>query len=75
MSPARINIVKQAFYALDPDRKGYISLSELLKKFDASVHPRVKTREKTPEEVYKEFEFAISRKAYNAFLIFIVRRM
>lgn len=69
MSNARIDIVKQAFQVLDESGKGYIPLEELLKKYNPEGHPRVRDREKSPEEVYRDFEFAIKTKVYNVFYI------
>ena len=60
----RTNVVKQAFQLLDEDGKGYILVDVLLKKYNAAAHPRVRTREKTAEEVFKDFELAITKKAY-----------
>lgn len=64
MDSKRVEIVKQAFKILDTKRKGSIPLSDLLKKYNPEAHPRVQAREKTAEEVYKEFEESIQTKAY-----------
>ena len=68
MNSGRIDVVRQAFQILDEGGKGYIPLAELLKKYNPKGHPRVLTRTKSPEEVYKDLEFAITKKVYNAFL-------
>ena len=68
MNSARIDVVQQAFKILDEDRRGSIPLGVLIKKYNPTGHPRVKTREKSPDQVFKDFEFAITKKAYNAFL-------
>lgn len=68
MNNARLDFVKQAFQSLDETGQGYIPLEEVLKKYNAAAHPRVRTREKTPEQVYKDFETAITKKAYYLFL-------
>ncbi len=64
MNETRASIVKQAFQLLDEEGKGYIPVDILLKKYNAAAHPRVRTREKTAEEVYKDFELAIKKKTY-----------
>ena len=63
MNETRSNAVKQAFQLLDEEGKGYIPVEILLKKYNAKEHPRVRTREKTPEDVYKDFEQGIKRRA------------
>lgn len=68
MNEPRMAIVRQAFQLLDEEGKGYITLDTLLKRYNAMAHPRVRTREKTPEEVYKDFETAIKKRAYSIML-------
>jgi len=63
MNEARANVVRQAFQILDEEGKGYIEIEALLKKYNAAAHPRVRTREKSAEDVYKDFEIAITKKA------------
>eukprot|EP00831_Metopus_contortus_P080861 TRINITY_DN836_c0_g1_i2.p1 TRINITY_DN836_c0_g1~~TRINITY_DN836_c0_g1_i2.p1 ORF type:complete len:464 (+),score=102.69 TRINITY_DN836_c0_g1_i2:203-1594(+) len=70
MSEARKRIVKQSFDLLDTAGMGAIPLEDLLKKYNPRAHPRVKTREKTPEEVKRDFEKAITSKAVNGMINF-----
>jgi Ca2+-binding EF-hand superfamily protein len=65
MDNKRIDIVKRAFKSLDEKRKGRIPIADLLKKYNAAVHPRVLAKEKTVEEVYNGFEEGMARKAYR----------
>ena len=64
MSEVRTNIVKQAFQLLDEAGKGYLPVEFLMKKYNAAAHPRVRTREKTAEDILKDFEVSIKAKAY-----------
>lgn len=63
MCSSRINIVREIFQLLDEEGKGYIALETLLKCYNPAGHPRVRMREKTLEDVYNDFEFAMTRKA------------
>lgn len=63
MSEPRKAIVKQAYELLDEAGKGAIPLEVLTKKYFAQGHPRVRTREKAPEAVQKDFETAITKWA------------
>lgn len=64
MNEARLNVVKKAFQLLDEEGKGNIPLDMLKKRFCPAGHPRVRNREKAPEIVQKDFEDAISQRAY-----------
>lgn len=68
MSETRVDVVRQAFYTLDKEGKGYVPVSELLSKYNPAGHPRVKAMEKTPQEIFDDFQFAIKRIAYNVYL-------
>jgi hypothetical protein len=56
--------VTQAFQFLDTSGAGFIELPRLLENYHAEKHPRALSREKTEEEVRKDFENAITAKAY-----------
>jgi hypothetical protein len=62
MTEARSAVVKQAFQLLDEEGKGCVPFEFLLKKYCAEGHPRVRTREKAAEDVFKDFEASIKRQ-------------
>lgn len=64
MDPKRLDLAKQVFKFLDEKRSGSIPLADLLKKFSPEIHPRVQAREKTAEQICKELEEGLARKAY-----------
>lgn len=68
MNEKRLKIITLAFQFLDVAGKQFIEVGELVKRYCAENHPRVKSREKTAEDVRKDFELAISLKAYFQFL-------
>jgi len=74
MSEPRAVVVKQAFQLLDEEGKGYIPLDALLKKYRAEAHPRVRTREKTAEDVLKDFEAAIKKRAYLSYIHIVLAK-
>lgn len=54
--PARRKaIIAEAFNQLDVDGNGYIALTEIIDRFDASQHPAVLSGDATPEDVVKQF--------------------
>ena len=55
MSDRRKALVQQAFNILDTDRSGYITVDEMLEKYDFSFHPEVKTGKKTVQQAMREF--------------------
>lgn len=63
MSDERIATVKKAFQKLDKAGKGHLSLDFLISNYNAELHPRVRTREKTVEQVQTEFERVIRNKS------------
>lgn len=63
MSDERIATVKKAFLKLDRSGKGFLTLDELIHNYNAELHPRVRTREKTVSQVQAEFETAIRNKS------------
>lgn len=63
MSETRTNVVKQAFQMLDQEGKGFVELEVLKKAYCPQFHPRVLVREKTAEEVFADFDIAITSKA------------
>lgn len=62
MNETRSAAIKQAFQLLDEEGKGYIPIDALLKRYCPEGHPRVRTRDKAPEDVYKDFEVAIKKQ-------------
>lgn len=77
MSEKRLAVVKHAFQFLDRNNQKYLALSELVSLYQAKVccvllchliltmqdHPRVRTREKTSDQVRAEFHNAIYKKS------------
>jgi len=63
MNERRLAVVKHAFQFLDEAGAKRLSLDKLSKVYNAQVHPRVRTREKKPENVYNEFIMCISQRA------------
>lgn len=63
MSDERIATVKKAYQKLDREGRGYLSVTMLINNYNAELHPRVRTREKTVSQVQSEFERAISSKS------------
>jgi len=62
MSENRLSAVKYAYQFLDYDRVGKLPIGMLFSKFKAKEHPRVRTREKTEEQVFADFKAAIVKK-------------
>lgn len=52
----RVAAVKYAYGMLDTYMKGNISLNDLIPRYNAHAHPRVKLREKKVETIQQEFE-------------------
>jgi hypothetical protein len=48
-------MVRMAFNVLDTDRSGVVTLDEVESRYDASVHPEVKTGKKTKQQALREF--------------------
>lgn len=63
MNEKRIAVVKYAWQMLDSENAGSIDLQDLVSRFNAALHPRVKLREKKEENVLKEFEDGLSFRA------------
>jgi len=63
MSEKRLSVVKHAFQFLDAHRERKLRIQDLLKAYHAEDHPRVRTREKTPEQAMNEFKNAIIKKS------------
>ena len=55
MSQERISIIKQAFKKFDKTGDGIISIDDLKGVYSAREHPKVKSGEKTEDEVLREF--------------------
>lgn len=47
--------MKKAFQKIDYNGDGVLTIDDIKGKYDASKHPDVKSRQKTEEEVLKEF--------------------
>ncbi|CAD8068985.1 unnamed protein product [Paramecium primaurelia] len=63
MSERRINVVRSTFAFLDQQRQGRLLLENLYRLYQAKNHPRVRTRQKTADQVTKEFVNAISKRS------------
>ena len=51
----REGFIRQAYDKLDKNKDGQVTLEDIAMIYDASFHPDVLSKNKTPEEVYKEF--------------------
>lgn len=73
-SEKRMAVVKYAFQMLDSAGTGQLSFQDLLTRYNAGAHPRVKLREKKEDTVLAEFEGGLGLRAdgdsvsENAFL-------
>jgi hypothetical protein len=56
MNEKRMAVVKHAWNFLDPMEVKSLPFPAILDKYNASAHPRVRTREKRLESVLNEFE-------------------
>lgn len=63
MSERRLSLVKHAFEFLDVYKQKTLPLDFLKKSFKAQAHPRVRSRQKTTEQVRDEFERSIVKKS------------
>lgn len=59
----RISVVKYAFQMLDSESSGQLSLSNLITRYNAAAHPRVKLREKKAENIAEEFSTGLGYRA------------
>lgn len=59
-------VVKHAWSFLDQSGSKSINFGEMLSKYNASAHPRVRTREKKVESVINEFETCMGARARGA---------
>jgi len=55
LTPRRLDLVKQAFSALDSNGDGVLNTSELLEKYDATRHPDVTSGKRSEEDVLREW--------------------
>jgi len=55
LNDRRRGLVQMAFRVLDKDGSGTIEPSEIASAYDASKHPEVMAKRKTPQQVYAEF--------------------
>ena len=51
----RITYIRKAYDKLDVNNDGQVTLDDVAKLYDVSMHPDVMQGKKTPEEAYKEF--------------------
>ena len=55
LTERRLKLVKQAFRIIDVDGGGIVDAREIATKYDASKHPEVISKRKTPTQVLTEF--------------------
>jgi Ca2+-binding EF-hand superfamily protein len=55
LTERRLKLVKQAFRIIDVDGSGIVDAREIATKYDASKHPEVISKRKTPTQVLTEF--------------------
>jgi Ca2+-binding EF-hand superfamily protein len=55
LSERRVAVIKLAYNKLDVNQDGQVSLDDVAKLYDVSMHPDVIAKHKTPEQAYKEF--------------------
>jgi len=55
MSDKRVALVRKAFNILDKDGSGVVDMGEISSMYDASRHPDVVAKRKTPAQVLREF--------------------
>lgn len=48
-------LIQKAYNKLDVNSDGQVTLEDIAKLYDASFHPEVISKQKTPEQVYMEF--------------------
>lgn len=63
MSETRLAVVKQAYQFLDREKNGRLPIQLLETIYRAQCHPRVRTRQKTAQQVKEEFLTAIQRRS------------
>ena len=63
MNEKRIAVVKYAWQMLDSDHTGRLDLQDVVSRYYASKHPRVKLREKKEENVLNEIEQGLEYRA------------
>jgi Ca2+-binding EF-hand superfamily protein len=51
----RRGLIKQAYGKLDVNGDGQVTLEDIAKIYDATQHPDVQARRKTPADIYREF--------------------
>jgi Ca2+-binding EF-hand superfamily protein len=55
LSPARLELISQAFEKLDVTKDGVVTLDDLERTYDASCHPKVQSGQMTCAEALREF--------------------
>jgi Ca2+-binding EF-hand superfamily protein len=59
----RISVVKYTYQMLDSEGTGQLGLLDLVSRYNASAHPRVKLREKKLEAIAEEFHEGLAYRA------------
>lgn len=55
LSPARVDIVKQAYEKLDVNKDGMVKLDDIAKTFDASTVKEVQEGKRSEQDIYMEY--------------------
>lgn len=55
LNDSRLVWIRKAYNKLDINQDGKVTLDDIAKIYDVSLHPDVKDGKKTPEEAYREF--------------------
>ena len=55
MSPFRRNLVERAYRTLDINQDGQITMDEFKRRYNAQMHPDVRSGKRTEDEVLVEF--------------------
>jgi Ca2+-binding EF-hand superfamily protein len=55
LNDRRLALVRTAFGILDSDKSGVVECSDIIEKYDATKHPDVIAKRKTPQQILTEF--------------------
>jgi len=55
LSPARVGMIRQAYDKLDVNKDGKVTLDDVARLYDVSMHPDVIQKKMTPEQAYRQF--------------------
>jgi len=53
LSPSRVAMIRQAYDVLDVNKDGKVTLDDVARLYDVSMHPDVIQKKMTPEQAYK----------------------